>query len=69
MMNNGPLRITGGPVDLESLDSSHSLKDEELKALLATSATRKNKKKKKKVWIYTLMKGGGSHFYYIVGLL
>lgn len=31
LMNNGPLRITSGPFDLEALDSSHSLQDEELK--------------------------------------
>ena len=55
LMNNGPLRITGGPVDLETFDSSHSLQDEELKTLLATSATRKNKKKKKKV--HNIQKG------------
>lgn len=48
LMNNGPLRITSGPLDPEVLDSSHSLDDPDLKALLATSASRKNKKKKKK---------------------
>ena len=31
LMNNGPLRITSGPFDVETVDSSHSLEDEELK--------------------------------------
>lgn len=48
LMPNGPLRITGGPFDQEVVNSSLSLDDPDLKALLASSATRKNKKKKKK---------------------
>lgn len=31
LMNNGPLKITGGPLDPEVFDTSHSLQDEELK--------------------------------------
>ena len=35
LMNNGPLRITSGPFDIDCFNSSHSLKDDELKVLLA----------------------------------
>lgn len=31
LMANRPLRITSGPVDLEAIQSSHSLQDPELK--------------------------------------
>ena len=31
LMNNGPLRITGGPFDSEVIDSTHTLQDDELK--------------------------------------
>ena len=31
LMANGPLRITSGPVDLETIESSHSLEDKDLK--------------------------------------
>jgi curved DNA binding protein len=48
LMPNGPLRITGGPLEPEAYVSSHLLEDAELKSLLATSASRKQKKKKKK---------------------
>jgi curved DNA binding protein len=49
LMPNGPLRITtGGPLDPEVYQTSHSLADQELIGLLATSASRKQKKKKKK---------------------
>ncbi len=31
LMANGPLRITSGPLDLETIESTHSLQDQELK--------------------------------------
>lgn len=45
---NGPIRVTNGPWEDAVVQSEGSVKDEEMKALLATSANRKNKKKKKK---------------------
>ena len=47
-MPNGPMKITGLPFEAELYQSEHSIEDEELKALLATSASRKAAKKKKK---------------------
>lgn len=46
LMPNGPLRITSGPFDSDTIKSSLELEDPELKALL-TSSTKKAKKKKK----------------------
>ena len=34
LMANGPLRITSGPIDLEAINSTHSLEDQELKVSL-----------------------------------
>ncbi|XP_064644311.1 proliferation-associated protein 2G4-like isoform X2 [Lineus longissimus] len=48
LMPKGPMKITGGPFDLELYESEHSIKDPELKTLLASSANPKNAKKKKK---------------------
>lgn len=48
LMPNGPLKITGLPFDSEFYQSEHSVQDEDLKALLAQSASRKAAKKKKK---------------------
>lgn len=48
LMPNGPLKITGLPFESELYESDKSLEDEELKTLLATSASRKAAKKKKK---------------------
>lgn len=50
LMPNGPMRITGLPVDVATYKSEHSITDEEIKTVLATSTNRKaNKKKRKKV--------------------
>ncbi|XP_065888176.1 proliferation-associated protein 2G4-like [Dysidea avara] len=46
LMPNGPLRITSGPFDPDTVKSSVQLEDPELKALLSSS-TKKAKKKKK----------------------
>ncbi|KAK2159528.1 hypothetical protein LSH36_151g02036 [Paralvinella palmiformis] len=48
LMPNGPMKITGLPFETELYESEHTVDDEELKALLATSASRKAAKKKKK---------------------
>ncbi|KAL5011027.1 hypothetical protein ScPMuIL_013332 [Solemya velum] len=48
LMPNGPLMITGLPFEAEHYNSEHKIVDEELKNLLATSASRKAAKKKKK---------------------
>ncbi|XP_064606647.1 proliferation-associated protein 2G4-like [Liolophura sinensis] len=48
LLPNGPLKITGLPVDTSIIESQYSVEDEELKTLLATSASRKTHKKKKK---------------------
>merc|ERR1711894_407062 len=48
LMPNGPLKITGLPFEKEFYKSEKDLVDEELKTLLATSASRKAAKKKKK---------------------
>ncbi|XP_067934660.1 proliferation-associated protein 2G4-like [Watersipora subatra] len=50
MMPNGPMKITGLPMDLSLFESEHKIEDEELKTLLAQpisskSNRRKNKKK------------------------
>ncbi|XP_022796036.1 proliferation-associated protein 2G4-like [Stylophora pistillata] len=42
------LRITQGPFDSELVQSEYSIKDQEIKDILATSASRKTQKKKKK---------------------
>ncbi|XP_052829866.1 proliferation-associated protein 2G4 [Octopus bimaculoides] len=48
LMPNGPLKITNPPFDSSIYESEHSVTDEKLKALLASSAERKCVKKKKK---------------------
>lgn len=48
LMPNGPLRITHGAWEPELIQSEHSIKDEELKALLTTPVSKKTQKKKKK---------------------
>lgn len=48
LMPNGTSRITQGPFDPEIIQSEHSIQDEEIKGILATSASRKTQKKKKK---------------------
>lgn len=48
IMPNGPIRITQGPFDTELVQSEYSIKDQEIKDILATSASRKTQKKKKK---------------------
>jgi curved DNA binding protein len=48
LMPSGTHQITGLPVDLASFKSEHSVKDETLKELLATSIDIKAKKKKSK---------------------
>lgn len=48
IMPNGPIRITQGPFDSELVQSEYSIKDQEIKDILATSASRKTQKKKKK---------------------
>jgi len=48
LMPNGPMKITGLPFDPSLYESEFSVQDEELKTLLATSASRKAAKKKKK---------------------
>ncbi|KAF6018411.1 PA2G4 [Bugula neritina] len=50
MMPNGPMKITGVPLDLSIYESEHQIENEELKALLAQpvnskSSRRRNKKK------------------------
>lgn len=48
LMPNGPMKITGLPVDTDFYQSEFSIQDEEIKNLLAQSASRKAAKKKKK---------------------
>ncbi|XP_060564713.1 proliferation-associated protein 2G4-like, partial [Ruditapes philippinarum] len=48
LMPNGPLKITGLPFDTDIYETEYSVQDEDLKALLAQSASRKAAKKKKK---------------------
>ena len=48
LMPNGPLKITGLPFESELYESDKSIQDEEIKTILATSASRKAAKKKKK---------------------
>jgi len=48
LMPNGPLRITHGAWEPELIQSEHSIKDEDLRALLATPVSKKTQKKKKK---------------------
>lgn len=48
LMPNGPLRITHGSWDPEFLQSEYSIKDEELKKILASQVSKKTQKKKKK---------------------
>lgn len=48
LMPNGPMRITSGPMDPDAYQSEFSVEDEEVKNLLAQSASRKTAKKKKK---------------------
>ncbi|XP_780193.2 proliferation-associated protein 2G4 [Strongylocentrotus purpuratus] len=48
LMPNGPLKITGLPVDLSLYPSDKSVEDKELKELLNSSVSRKAQKKKKK---------------------
>jgi len=48
LMPNGPMKITGLPVDTSLYHTEYSIQDEELKNLLASSVSRKAAKKKKK---------------------
>lgn len=48
LMPNGPIRITQGPFDPAVIKSEHSIEDPDIKAILATSASRKTQKRKKK---------------------
>lgn len=48
LMPNGPLKITGLPIDLESYKSEHTVEDKTLKDLLAEPVSKKAAKKKKK---------------------
>ncbi|KAI0215843.1 Proliferation-associated protein 2G4 [Lamellibrachia satsuma] len=48
LMPNGPMKITGLPFDADCYQTEYSIEDEDLKNLLATSASRKAAKKKKK---------------------
>lgn len=48
LMPNGPLRTTQGPFEPESCQSEYSIKDEELKTILASQVNKKQMKKKKK---------------------
>jgi len=49
LMPNGPMKITGLPFESEFYETEHSIQDEEIKTLLATSASHKKAKKKKKI--------------------
>jgi hypothetical protein len=42
------MKITGLPLDPDLFESEHAIQDEDIKELLATSASRKAAKKKKK---------------------
>lgn len=48
LMPNGPLKLTGLPFERDLYETEYSIDDEQLKNLLATSASRKAAKKKKK---------------------
>jgi len=48
LMPNGPLRITNGTWDPESIQSEFSIKDEELRKILTSQVSKKTQKKKKK---------------------
>lgn len=48
LMPNGPMRITNGGFDLESVQSEFSIKDEELRKILTSQISKKAQKKKKK---------------------
>jgi len=48
LMPNGPLRITHGTWEPELVHSDYSIKDEELKTILASQVSKKAQKKKKK---------------------
>lgn len=48
LMTSGTHKITGLPLDVSAFHSEHSIQDEELKKLLATSLDNKPKKKKSK---------------------
>lgn len=48
LMPNGPLRITDGGFDVQTVESEYSIKDEDVKKLLATDTSKKSQKKKKK---------------------
>lgn len=48
LMPTGPLRITSGPWDPETVKSEYSIEDEDLKATLASSVNKNAQKKKKK---------------------
>jgi len=48
LMPNGPLRITNGSWDPETLQSEFSIKDEELRKILTSQVSKKTQKKKKK---------------------
>lgn len=47
-MPNGPMKITGLPFDTALYESDCNIQDEEIKSILAASASRKTAKKKKK---------------------
>jgi len=48
IMPNGPLKVSGVPLDLSKFNSDKKVKDEELVKLLAQSVSTKKKKKKNK---------------------
>ncbi|XP_074653223.1 proliferation-associated protein 2G4-like [Tubulanus polymorphus] len=48
LMPNGPMKITGLKFDSDLYESEHSVQQEELKTILATSVSRKSAKNKKK---------------------
>lgn len=49
LMPNGPIRITQGPAfDNDIVESEYSIKNEDIKSVLASSVSRKAQKKKKK---------------------
>lgn len=48
LMSNGTMKVTGLPLDLNSFNSEHEVKDEKIKALLATELRSSSDKKKKK---------------------
>lgn len=48
LMPNGPMKITGLPFDTALYESDCNIQDEEIKSILAASASRKTAKKKKK---------------------